>query len=77
MRPFSITVFRIRLLLLAVALGLAGFGADKKGSIIVEAPKPINAVAASCDPVPQASNLVDVDVHDAGCGDEKQVSANF
>jgi len=76
MRPFSITVFRIRLLLLAVALGLAGFGADKKGSIIVEAPKPINAVAASCDPVPQqASNLVDV--HDAGCGDEKQVSANF
>jgi hypothetical protein len=30
MSPFGATVFRIRLLLLAAALGLMGFGVDKK-----------------------------------------------
>ena len=76
MRPFSIAVFRIRLLLLAVALGLMGFGADKKSSMVVEAVKPINTVTASCDAAAHHVRKL-VDVRDLDCGGEKQASANL
>jgi hypothetical protein len=47
MSPFSTTVFRIRLLLLACALGLMGTLGDKKPSRIAENAQPIKSVKAS------------------------------
>jgi hypothetical protein len=47
MRPFSTTVFRIRLLLLAGALGLMGLGADKKAPRIADSATPTKAAKAS------------------------------
>jgi hypothetical protein len=75
MRPFSITVFRIRLLLLAVALGLTGFGGDKKSSGVAEAVKPINAVTASCDSAQHHVRGLVV-VHGVECGSKKQIGAS-
>jgi hypothetical protein len=45
MSPFSVTVFRIRLLLLAAALGMVGFGSDKPESQVAESAKPIKVVS--------------------------------
>ena len=44
MSTFNATVFRIRLLLLAVALGLMGVGGHKKAPQMGDAAKPIKAV---------------------------------
>jgi hypothetical protein len=73
MGPFSIAVFRIRLLLLAMALGLTGFGSDKNTPGIVDAGKPIKAVSASCNP-PQRNPRQLAVVNGVDCGAHKPIS---
>jgi hypothetical protein len=75
MRPFSITVFRIRLLLLAVALGLTGFGGDKKSSGVAEAIRPIKAVTASCNSTQHKVRGLLV-VNGVECGSKKHMGAS-
>jgi hypothetical protein len=71
MRPFNITVFRIRLLLLAFALGLMGFGGDKGGGQLAHGQKPIKVARVTrCNSPNQLFA-----VHRLDCGGKKHIGA--
>jgi hypothetical protein len=75
MGPFNVTVFRVRLLLLAVALGLAGFGGEKKASNMAEAAKPIKVLTENCTSAHRnVSGLLAV--HGVDCASKKRIGAS-
>ena len=68
MSTFSVTVFRIRLLLVAVALGLMGVAGEKKGAGMADNARPTKVVQAWQSKPPSTANIAAVQLAPAGDG---------